>query len=459
MDRQFARDGGVVVKCCIHMPSGTIWIDISELFDQFRFANHPTGVSRTVLKLADALASDPGEIFRAARPLFWHPLRRCPLTIEDPRIQGVADFFPQLNKLYAAAGVASTSYSSKVTKAIATSLPRSLRYRVFPADNGVVLFTHWARRHGVQLASVNFAAHDSLFVAGSFWLGKYITHLARRARAAGIPVTAFVHDMLLLSHPEWLPGRHSAQFQHGCETFLPGCAAIACNSRYTQEEIYRFIPSLDAHPIQVCRLADKDVVASSPSLPDKASEFLNRKYALCVSTITPRKNHGLLVSAWQHLWHQLKDSTPHLLCVGGGAPDNRLAAMMERHKSEDRVIWLGSVDDGTLEALYGHAWVTIYPSLGEGYGLPVAEALSRGKVCLAAPIGGIQEVAPDLIDSINPLDPLSVVTKVKRYLSDPASLAAREAEIKRRYRSTTWAETARAVRAVVEGAGVQTLVP
>jgi hypothetical protein len=71
-------------------------------------------------------------------------------------------------------------------------------------------------------------------------------------------------------------------------------------------------------------------------------------------------------------------------------------------------------------------------------------------VCLAAPSGGIREVSADLIDFIDPLEPRSVVAKVKMYLSEPSRLAAREAEIRRRYRSTTWSETARAIRAVLE---------
>src|SRR3974390_2758808 len=98
------------------MPAGTIWIDITELFDQFRLASHPTGVSRTVLNLADALIADPGAFFRAARPLFWHPILRCPLTTEDKRLSRLAAFFPELSASYAAAGVTRTAYASRVMK-------------------------------------------------------------------------------------------------------------------------------------------------------------------------------------------------------------------------------------------------------------------------------------------------------------------------------------------------------
>jgi glycosyltransferase involved in cell wall biosynthesis len=432
------------------MPSGSIWIDITELFDQFRVANHPTGISRTVLNLADALAADPGEAFRAARPLFWHPLLRCPLTTEGSPMSPMAAFFPQLSTLYAAEGLGRT-YSSRAMKAIATSLPRPFRYRLFPADNGVVLFARWARRRGIPLVPVSFAAGDSLFIPGSFWLGRYMPGLVARARAADTPITAFIHDTLLLSHSERLSGRHSDQFRRGCEALLPKCAALVCNSRHTRDELRRRVPLPGDLPIQTCRLADQAFDGPSTGVPAAISEMLDKRYVLFVSTIVPRKNHRLLAEAWHLLWQQLGPATPHLLFVGGGAPDGLLASMMERQKAEgDRIVWLGSVDDASLEALYRCAWMTAYPSLGEGYGLPVAEALGRGKVCLAAPSGGIAEISADLIDVIDPLEPRSVADKVNSYLADPMRLAAREADIRHRYRSTSWPEAARAIRSELE---------
>src|SRR5262249_7044111 len=148
----------------VSMPSGSIWIDITELYDQFRVANHPTGVSRTVLRFADALMAEPGRVFLAARPLFWHPSFPCPLTTEDSSLLPLTAFFSQLSTMFMKAGLVWPSYSSRPMKAIATSLPRSLRYRLFPADNGVVLFSRWAQRKGVRLVPVHLAAGDCLFV-------------------------------------------------------------------------------------------------------------------------------------------------------------------------------------------------------------------------------------------------------------------------------------------------------
>jgi glycosyltransferase involved in cell wall biosynthesis len=160
-----------------------------------------------------------------------------------------------------------------------------------------------------------------------------------------------------------------------------------------------------------------------------------------------------VVEAWRLLWEQLGPSTPYLVLVGGGTPDAALAGLLERREAEgSRVIRLGGVDDESLDVLYRSSWMTAYPSLGEGYGLPVAEALGRGKICMAAPTGGIAEISTDLIDIIDPMDPRSVVATVVTYLADPDRLAAREAQIREHYRSTSWRETARAVRSVLEGA-------
>jgi glycosyltransferase involved in cell wall biosynthesis len=430
---------------------GSIWIDVTEFFDQFRIASHPTGISRVVLNLADRLVADPGAVFGDARPLFWHPLLGRALTTEGARLSPLRAFFPQLRAAYAATGFAAGSYSSAAIKAIATSLPRPLRYRLFPADNGVVLFSRWAEREGVRLVPVSLSAEDSLFLPGSFWLGRYVPRLVAQARAAGTPITAFVHDTLLISHPEWLPGRHARQFRRGCDIVLPACAAIVCNSQHTKEELRRFVRLPQGMPIQACRLADEPFAGSSTPLPSAISEWLDQRYVLCVSTIIPRKNHGLLLEAWHRLWHQLGAATPYLLIAGGGALDDRLAGMTERDRAEGgRVIWLGGVDDSSLEALYRGAWMTAYPSLGEGYGLPVAEALAHGKICLAATSGGIAEVGADLIDAVDPHDPQSVMERVSFYAANPQRLAAREAEIADRYRPTGWTDVARAIRRVLE---------
>jgi glycosyltransferase involved in cell wall biosynthesis len=315
------------------------------------------------------------------------------------------------------------------------------------------LFRRWAKRQGIRLSPVRFAPGDCLFVPGSFWLGKYVPQLAARASAADVPVTAFVHDVLPLSNPEGLGRRHSEQFRRGCDAVLPMCTAIICNSAHTRDELQRLVPLPQHLRIHVCRLADGLVDEVPGDLPDAISRMTGRRYVLFVSTMMARKNHKLLVEAWRRLRRELGATTPTLLFVGGGAPDPQLSAMLEAESAEGgRIVRMTDVNDDVLEMLYEHAWLTVYPSLAEGYGMPVAEALSRGRICLAAPSGGIREIAPTLIDFIDPLDPDSVVAMVKVYLNDEDRRLRREAEIKQCYRPTSWSETAQAVRSILERA-------
>jgi glycosyltransferase involved in cell wall biosynthesis len=434
------------------MPSGTIWIDITELFDRFAVATHPTGVSRVVMNLAEQLGQEPGDVFAAARPLFWRPGASAPVTVDLARLGPLTDFFPSLRVLYDDAGLPRAGHASRPMKALATSMPRSLRYRLFPADNGVALFALWARGAGIEFTPVEFVGGDGLFLPGSFWLGRYRRRLLDLAGSADVPITAFVHDVLLLSHPEWLPGRHAEQFRRACEAVLPRCAAIAGNSQETLQELRRLARLPADLPMQVCRLADLAPDQPPGEVSERLSSIVGQRYVMYVSTLIRRKNHALLVQAWRQLWRGWGPSTPYLLFVGGGAPSGELASEMALEVAEGgRIVRLTDVDDRDLETLYRHAWMTAYPSLGEGYGLPVAEALSRGKVCLASDRGAIGEAGAGLIDVIDPSDPASVVAKIGEYLEDPGRLAAREAEISALYRPTNWSQTARAVRSVIEG--------
>jgi glycosyltransferase involved in cell wall biosynthesis len=432
--------------------TGCLWIDGTELLDLFRFVRYPTGVSRVVMSLADALATDPGNIFGRARTLFWDPIRRSAFTLEDPRLAPLSAFLPRLMDIYASAGLNRPAYSSRAMKAFATSLPRQWRYRLFPADSGVTLFARWAKARDVRLFPVRFAAGDCLFVPGSFWLGKYAPQLGAQARAAGVPVTAFVHDVLLLSHPGWLAPRHSEQFRRGCDAFLPTCAAIICNSSHTRSELQRFVPATSRLPVHTCRLADRPFARTSHSVSDVVTEMLRRRYVMFVSTLIARKNHQFLIAAWRRLRGEFGPATPDLLFVGGGYPDPRLSEMLERERAEGgRIVRIIDADDNALDLLYEHAWMTAYPSLAEGYGMPVAEALSHGKICLAAPSGGVIEIDKNLIDFIDPQEPDSVVAAVRNYLRDEERRVNREAEIRKSYRATDWSDTARTVRSILEG--------
>ena len=84
---------------------------------------------------------------------------------------------------------------------------------------------------------------------------------------------------------------------------------------------------------------------------------------------------------------------------------------------------------------------SIYPSYYKGGGLPIAESLAYGKVCLASDSSSMTEIAPGLVELINPLDTLGWIDKVRQYLLNPDIIRQREELIKTQYSPTRWEES------------------
>ena len=163
----------------------SLWIDITELFHQFALSNHPTGVSRVMINLVDALSAQHGSFFAKVQVLFWDPLTRMPLTFEGRGLGKLTEFFPALRERYSSSGCTFSPLPSGMKKGLITSIPKPFRYRLFPHLNGVTHFLGWARQVDLLMEPAQFAPEDCLFVPGSFWLDGYAAPLAKLARAEG----------------------------------------------------------------------------------------------------------------------------------------------------------------------------------------------------------------------------------------------------------------------------------
>lgn len=433
------------------MSKPTLWIDITELFGEFSHKQHPTGVSRVVISIADRIMADPGAVFGAVRPFFWHPVRNRPLTADlDGSLE---DFLASWSSRLKQAGMLARPRWPGLTRRLASAVPKPYRYAVFPATHGVMQFASWAKHAHVSLQTARFERSDCVFLPGSFWLGGYLPQLLQLAASSGAIPSAYVHDVLPIAYPQWFGPKHSDQFRRGAQLLLPACAAIACNSEATKAGIREYIPATDKIPVRMCRLGDDAGASPQGPIRDEIEGILGGRYVLFVSSIIPRKNHDLLIAAWETMLAQSGGDTPQLVFVGGGHPTARVEkALKEQQSGAGWLSLLRNVSDAELEALYEHAWMTAYPSLDEGYGLPVAEALVRGKICMASNRGGMADVAPELVEPIDPEDAGSVVEVVQYYRESPERHAAREAQIRRDYRPTSWQQTALDVRGLLEEA-------
>jgi glycosyltransferase involved in cell wall biosynthesis len=416
-----------------------LWIDITELFGHFRGSGHATGVARVVLELAERLRRDPGPRWTRAVPVLFDPARLR--LVECPHdMPALPSFFAAWRANLLGEGWPDPRSRSRAKRALVSIFPKPARYRLFPSDHGAAQYLARERRSGRPAHEADPGAGDCLFLPGSFWLDGYAPGLVRQATARRCKVAALVHDVLLLSEPQWSSPHDTNQFRRGCEAVLPLCSAIVTNSCHTGAELRRQVGLAENIPMTACRLGDIDDPPVRPAVTPAIEPLLGQRFVLYISTVIARKNHRALIEAWRRLSSVHADATPILVLVGGGAPAIAAGA-------GDRVVGLADLTDAEREALYGAAWMTAYPSLGEGYGLPVAEALARGIVTIASDRGGLAEIAPGLVDVIDPCDPDTIAAAVGRYLRDPARHDARAREIRQRYTPTGWADTARQVAA------------
>jgi glycosyltransferase involved in cell wall biosynthesis len=189
-----------------------------------------------------------------------------------------------------------------------------------------------------------------------------------------------------------------------------------------------------------------------PALP---SNLIDGRYALLVSTIEPRKGHGMLYRVWRRL---LDDGVPQahdfkMVFVGrnGWLVDDLVAQIEADSSVRGNLLIMSQVEDGLLSRLYDGAAFCVYPSLYEGFGLPVVEAFTRGKAVISSNGGALAEVAEGFSPCLDPTDENAWYTTVSEWITNPGARTPYEYAIRTRFRSRTWEECAAQIFGVVAG--------
>jgi glycosyltransferase involved in cell wall biosynthesis len=154
---------------------------------------------------------------------------------------------------------------------------------------------------------------------------------------------------------------------------------------------------------------------------------VGQRYLLTVGTLEPRKNHGVLLDAFDRVQRHHPDV--HLVVVGrqGWRVDQVADRLRARVASDPHVHWMAEASDGELEALYQGAFAVVAPSLSEGFGLPVAEALARGRVVLSSHGGALREAGGEAAEYFDPRSPDQLEALLRLHLGDDGHHETRSA--------------------------------
>jgi len=279
--------------------------------------------------------------------------------------------------------------------------------------------------------------------AGTLWLDLawYPHVLPHRARGADVlhcttyrgpvrskvPLVVTVHDVAVFLHPGAFPPWTRRYSRLVVPKVLREARRIAAVSEFTAAELERALG------------VPRDKVRITPNAVDPSftadGPAASGDYVLAVGALEPRKNLARTVAAAHRLGIELR--VAGLPGWGGVKPGGA------------GVTWLGAVPDDELARLYRGAACLAYPSLYEGFGLPVLEAMACGAPVVTSIASAMAEVAGDAAVLVDPLEPAAIADGIEEAIARREELRARGLE---RARAFSWEETARLTRGVYEEA-------
>lgn len=291
-----------------------------------------------------------------------------------------------------------------------------------------------------------FGSGDVYVSMGLDWDQKDLVYLYEQKRSLGFNVVLFCYDVIPAKFPHLCVGDVAASFARYFAN-LAWCAdKVLCISECSRNDLKALLGELGAP------LPDMSVIKLGCQLPNIESDavasdvaaLLGRRFVLFVSTIERRKNHETLYRAYTRLVDAGDTNLPLLVFVGmpGWGVNDLMADLRFDPRTKDLIKLLHHVNDADLARLYRHALMTVFPSLYEGWGLPVAESLAAGKCCLASSVASIPEVGGDLVDYVDPWDVPAWAERLRWYFNNPALVANKEARIKDSYQPMSWPKCA-----------------
>lgn len=267
--------------------------------------------------------------------------------------------------------------------------------------------------------------------------------------APGQRLVVTVHDLAFAHHPELFPRTWRVLFKLGLRAAVRRADAILTPSRNTAEDL------LSMTGVDPARLHAVPLAASLDTSGDDPQASLARlgvspPYILFVGTLEPRKNLVRLVRAYRRV---AASGLPHSLVLAGPAGWGSQA--LDRELALDgpgRVLATGALAEAEIDALYRGADVFVYPSLYEGFGLPVLEAMVRGVPTVASNTSSLPEVTGDAVAGVDPTSVGEIGAAIESLLRDPEGAGQLAARGRARSERFSWDETARLTLEVYEKA-------
>lgn len=277
-----------------------------------------------------------------------------------------------------------------------------------------------AERFGVAIAPIDGTVRSVRIATESSWLPREAArrdlHLVHHLNnvvplVRNRPSVVTVHDLRPLDLPGTYGAVQGAYLRTRLGPSVRRSAAVMTPSSYVRQSV---IDRLDAPP-------DRVIVVRAPIYPLPAPSAghppIGRPYFIYPAITAPHKNHRTLIEAFAGV--AASDPDVALVLTGGVGPsEDAIRNTIVRHKLQGRVRRMGRVSAAHLHALFREAVALTYPSIYEGFGLPIAEAMSIGCPVVASNTTALPEVVGEAGLLLDPNDPLAWRETMLRVLRD-----------------------------------------
>jgi len=263
--------------------------------------------------------------------------------------------------------------------------------------------------------------------------------------ATGRPLVVTVHDLGPLTHPEYFSHNIPLVMRRALTQAVRQAHTIVAISQATADEILQLHPEAQAK-VKVVHSGVAERFFAPP--PDDALDGVTLPpdgvpFILAAGKISPRKNIQGLLRALA----LIGDEIPHHLALTGGDgwDVEQIGAELDASGLGHRVHMLGFVSDDALRALYRRAAIYVHPSLYEGFGLTVLEAMANGVPVITSTTSSLPEVAGDAARLVHPSEPGDIAAAILDIVGSDTLAAELRAKGLARARSFPWSRTAEAM--------------
>lgn len=229
-------------------------------------------------------------------------------------------------------------------------------------------------------------------------------------------VVTTVHDLTYLRYPETMDSKNLRFFRGNMERSLQRADALVAVSEFTKGEM---VSQLGIAPEKITVVSPAAVPSASSILPEEILRErwgIQRSYILYLGNLEPRKNIGRLLDAFT----QVRERYPVTLVISGGL-GWKSEGVLAKIRALDRgdIIQTGYVSNEEKTLLMQRAAVFVFPSLYEGFGMPILEAMEAGVPVVTSNAASMPEIAGGAARLVNPLEPDSIAEELLEVLTHP----------------------------------------